>query len=106
MGACTPEQRAACPLSNHYTDTHHLAFPRRDYNKGVDKQWRELSINKLEICRGLHNAIHATGYEPGKPSREEMAQEIWLGAITTRAVDELDHQLTIGQELMMGQDVA
>lgn len=99
-GACTPEQRAACPLVNHYTDTHHLAFPRPDYNKGILKQWRELPINKLEICRGLHNAIHASGYEPEKPPRAEMAQEIWGGAITDRVLDELDDQLRIGYDVM------
>lgn len=99
-GLCSAEQVAACPLQQHLTDTHHLAYPRRQYVKGIDKLWRELSINKIQICRALHNAIHASGYIPEKPAREEMAQEAWLGALTERSIGELDHQLEVGHELI------
>jgi len=83
----------------HFQDTHHTAYPRRDYRTAVEKRWRELPVNKIQICRGLHDAIHASGYIPAKPSRDEMLAEVW-GADTGRAQSELEKQLFIGSLLL------
>lgn len=104
-GHCTPEQQERCPLYQHFQDTHHLAYPRSDYRTGVEKRWRELDFNKVSICRGLHNAIHESGYLPEKPTREEMLTEIWTKDIPERATREADLQQFIGRNFMNG-DVA
>lgn len=104
-GHCTPEQKALCPLYEHYTDTHHLVFPRNNYQSGIERRWRELDFNKENICRGLHNAIHESGYIPEKPSRDEMLSEIWAKEVPERAIRERSLQEFIGRNFMNG-DVA
>jgi hypothetical protein len=98
---CTPEQMAACPLQRHFKDIHHLAYPRNQYKTTLEKHWRDLPVNKTNICRGLHDAIHASGYVPEKPSRQDMASEIWEQG-SQRATDELNRQLAIGMKALEG----
>ena len=57
-------------------DIHHEYWPKADYKTSVEKEFRELEINKEFICRALHNAIHARNRQSDKPSRATM-----LGAI-------------------------
>jgi hypothetical protein len=94
--SCTPEQREACPLVRHFEDTHHLAYPRRDYKTAVEKRWRELPERKVEICRWLHQNIHASGYLPAKPDREDMLTDIWAEQPSQAATSERDKQLFLG----------
>lgn len=86
-----------------HTDVHHLAYPASDYKTRVERQWRELPINKVQLCRALHDAIHASGYVPEKPFRQEMASEMWNGAITERSQSELDHQLALGELVLKAE---
>lgn len=107
-GHCSPEQRAVCPilLEGCFTDTHHLSFGPEDIAlRAISKvycKWRELPINKTNGPRCWHKAIHASGYQPEIPSREQQLAEIW-GADTGRAESELNKQLFLGN-LMLERD--
>lgn len=57
-------------------DVHHRIFPRRFYDKGIAKVFRELDENKVLICRALHEEIHATGQPPEMPTAEVMQEAI------------------------------
>lgn len=74
------ENRESCPYqySGCFEDTHHLMWPKRDYKTPVERRYRELPENKVQLCRDLHDLEH---YQepPEKPSREEM-----LGALSIR----------------------
>lgn len=101
-GLCSPEQQGACPLIKcRGTDRHHLAFPDSAYRSPIEKEWRVQPYNKIQIPRCVHNAIHASGYRPDKPSRQEMASEIWEQG-SQRAAEELNRQLAIGSKALEG----
>lgn len=73
-----------CPSANEqcryapdcYADTHHLYWPRRRYTAGVEKAFRDLPENKVELCRAEHSDLHAREKPPEKPSRSEMIEAI------------------------------
>ena len=75
-GECTPEQKMECPLAHHFTDEHHLYFPRSDYKQPVEKSFRNLPDNTVQLCRNEHNELHATEEPPEKPSIQYMAESI------------------------------
>lgn len=102
---CSPEQKAACPLrqKNCFRDTHHLGFEARNYQTKVEREWRDKQFNKIDIPRCVHNAIHNSGYEPEKPPREVMLEEIYADKIPLRAIQERTNQLAIGQAVMQGE---
>ena len=79
-GEC-PNPRPDCKyaeLGGCFSDTHHLFYPRRDYRRPTERDFRELPENKEQLCRAEHDERHATELPPEKPSRVEM-----LGAIAT-----------------------
>jgi hypothetical protein len=57
-------------------DTHHLYWPRRNYIDPVAKKFRELVINKVVVCRQIHDDIHATQKPPKKPNRNQMLEAL------------------------------
>lgn len=57
-------------------DTHHLFYPRRAYRSGVEKRFRRLAINVVEMCVNDHRELHATQEPPVKPSRDEMLEAL------------------------------
>lgn len=73
---CPPEMRERCPIfeleGECYEDKHHLYWPSSDYNGRVDKEFRQLEVNKMDICRWLHNTLHAVALPPEKPTRSVM----------------------------------
>lgn len=75
-GKCTPEQMEVCPLRRHFSDLHHTYYPRSEYRTKVEKEFRELPENKVQLCRNEHQEIHATEPDPVKPSREYMIAAI------------------------------
>lgn len=85
---CTPEQIAACPLQQHFADTHHLAYPKKKYRGQLEKTYRELPINKVQLCRYEHQEIHALDLNPPKPSRAEMLSAIASQLIRMSGDDE------------------
>lgn len=103
-GACSPEQRADCPLLQCVgTDKHHTEYPANAYRTKVEKTFRNLPFNKLQIPRCVHNAIHASGYVPEKPTRDEMLSEIWNNDAEnppSRSMVERETQLLIGRSAL------
>jgi len=55
-----------------FEDVHHKFWPKREYTTSLEKEFRELDINKVLGCRALHNELHAVEPPPNKPSRETM----------------------------------
>jgi hypothetical protein len=70
------KQSNYCPLKKPYSDTHHLFFPASDYQTETEKQFRDLEINKEQLCRCVHNALHRFEEPPKKPSEETMRRII------------------------------
>lgn len=78
-----PEDKTDCkykdlPIGCHQS-RHHLMWPRSDYRKEIDREYRNLPENKVYICRMLHDLIHLE-LPPEKPAREDMLQA--LGRLT------------------------
>jgi hypothetical protein len=71
-----PFESEGCPLSNTvdgcFVDTHHKQYPRSAYRTPTERRFRELDENKVDLCRAVHNEIHATEPAPIKPSLEVM----------------------------------
>lgn len=59
-----------------FEDLHHEAWPRRDYTTPLEKRFRNHVLNKVIICRAIHDDEHAQGLIPVKPTREEMRRFI------------------------------
>lgn len=71
------EQNDACKYyPNCYEDTHHLLYPSADYTTPLERLYRSLDDNKVEMCRQQHDELHRTQQPPEKPTREEMLHEI------------------------------
>lgn len=103
---CTEEQKAACPLfrKEHFADTHHLVYPASEYKDKLGEAWRERAFNKVQTARCLHNAIHASGYIPERPERDQMLHEVITTDVPRRAIEERTRQLAIGQAVMQGSE--
>ena len=98
--ACSPEQQANCPLRQHFSDRHHLAYPKYAYRTEDEQDWRELPSNKRDICRYVHDAIHASGYIPEKPTQGEMLRDLAIGRVATSEL-EYQEQLTCAAEELL-----
>ena len=70
--------RESCPKANEdckyadmkigcHSDEHHLYWPRNQYTSKMEKFFRELPENKVQLCRAEHDEIHATEKPPAKP---------------------------------------
>ena len=57
-------------------DIHHEYWPKSEYTTEVQKKFRELEVNKIFICRALHNAIHAANHASDKPNRSTMVEAL------------------------------
>lgn len=72
---CNPDWE--CPIRETEgcrEDLHHEAYPKSEYRKGVEKRFRDHVMNKVIMCRAMHNEEHAQWLIPKKPSRDEMRQ--------------------------------
>lgn len=69
-----------CPLRSSkrgcFEDVHHYAYPKRDYQTTLEKEFRELDENKVRICRQEHNDIPALESPPRKPDLETMQRAV------------------------------
>mgnify|MGYP000935048371 CR=1 FL=1 len=65
-----------CPLDKPHSDLHHDYYPSSVYKTKVEKEFRQLPINKEQLCRCIHNAIHAMERPPEKPPISYMRQVI------------------------------
>jgi len=57
-----------------FEDLHHEAFPKSAYRTALEKQFRNHVMNKVVMCRAVHDDIHAQQLLPRKGTREEMQQ--------------------------------
>jgi len=77
VGECN-QQRTDCPYLEQgcYSDTHHEFFPKHKYRTKLERAFRNLTANTVQICRAEHDEIHATIRPPKKPSRQEMKRAV------------------------------
>jgi hypothetical protein len=87
-----------------FSDDHHIFFPRKIYHTGVEKQFRALPENHLQLCRLIHDEIHSMG-APQKPTRAEMyvaiGGKVLENEYTERVLDlvqDMSDQLKIASE--------
>ena len=74
--ACPFESQHCKYSPNCYSDEHHLAWPERDYQETkIARAFRELSINRVMMCRYLHDQEHRLE-PPEMPSEPEMIEAI------------------------------
>lgn len=77
-----PNPEEACPYftdrGSCFSDNHHLYWPRVDYRRGLEREFRELPENKQQLCRWEHDEIHATQEPPAKPSLEIIRRALGL----------------------------
>jgi len=71
---CSPNPDCKYYKSKHgcRENTHHIFYPKRDYQTPVEKDFRELPENKVALCMVEHEEIHRTERPPQKPDRDEM----------------------------------
>lgn len=71
---CTPSEDCKYRETGCREDTHHIYYPRHAYKDSVSRAFRELAVNKVVVCRSVHDEIHADPTVPKKPTRNEMLQ--------------------------------
>lgn len=78
MGEYFPcSQNSDCPIKGCPTeDEHHLFWPGNEYQGTLEKTFRNLPDNKVDICRRLHEWIHKVEPIPEKPDHEQMRKTI------------------------------
>lgn len=82
MEAIPCEPNDACKYAPHcFTSIHHLYWPARDYTTPLERLYRSLDENKIEMCREVHDRLHALEQPPEKPTREEMLHELGYAMI-------------------------
>lgn len=77
---CPAANTTVCPIYQQegecYEDRHHIYWPSSEYSTRTEKEFRQLEVNKITICRWLHNTIHAVVLPPEHPSVPEMRRTI------------------------------
>ena len=57
---------------------HHLYWPRRDYQTQLERRFRSLPWNKIDMPVDAHELIHRYAPPPAKPPEEMLsAVEMW-----------------------------
>lgn len=59
-----------------HTSKHHLWWPRRDYKTDIERRFRGLPCNVVELQHDTHLLIHEYQEPPTKPLPMEMARAI------------------------------
>lgn len=57
-----------------FEDLHHEAYPKSDYRTGLEKRFRNHVMNKVIMCRAMHDEEHAQRLIPKKGTPAEMRQ--------------------------------
>lgn len=77
---CPARDTEACPIFQHegecYEDKHHIYWPSSEYTSRVEKQFRQLEVNKVMVCRWIHNHLHGITLPPARPTAAEMRKAI------------------------------
>lgn len=76
-GKC-PEPREDCRYKRPFSDNHHQYYPRAEYEAAgtIEARWRDLGKNCLQLCRCVHDDIHANDMPPEMPDREQMVDDL------------------------------
>lgn len=70
LGPCINPERPGCLYRR--SIGHHLYWPKRAYETDLEKAFRNLPENIVQMCRCAEQMIHDTMRPPKKPSVEEM----------------------------------
>jgi len=70
------EAPGMCRYPEPYQDNHHIFYEARDYQTSVERKFRNLGCNMIEICRCKHDEIHALEEKPDKPEVADMIEAI------------------------------
>ena len=73
---CDPITRSQCPRAKHFKNTQHIYRPESDYQTDLEKRFRNLGENTIEMCAFKHCIDDTTLPEPEKPSEEYMRWRI------------------------------
>jgi hypothetical protein len=77
---CPAANTPVCPIYQQegecFEDRHHKYWPSDEYSSRTEKQFRQLEVNKVDICRWLHNTIHAVALPPEHPTVAVMRKAI------------------------------
>lgn len=74
---------------------HHLYWPRREYQTDLERRFRTLPWNKIEMPVAAHELLHRLAPPPRKPAIEEM-----LAAVETFELKERQRR---AQQLMLAR---
>lgn len=70
---CNPEIPCKYRVEDEcFEDIHHEAYPKPEYRTKLEKKFRNHVMNKVLICRAMHDEEHAQMLPPKKGSPEEM----------------------------------
>lgn len=70
---CQPSPDCPNFTSGCFEDTHHAYWPKTEYRTKLERTFRNLEVNKEEMCRAQHAELHATEQPPEKPTWDFMA---------------------------------
>lgn len=77
---CPMRDTEHCPIylqeGECYEDKHHIYWPSSEYTSRAEKQFRVLGSNIIQMCRFIHNTVHAVSPPPEMPSPAEMKAEV------------------------------
>ena len=75
---CQPTMECPYRLRNGgcHEDTHHQFYPDNQYHGTLERTFKNLPRFMIEVCRRLHDDIHATEPTPVKPDRDYMRAQI------------------------------
>jgi hypothetical protein len=79
MARACPTPREGCPYVDAGTchlSEHHEYYPANEYKSELEKAFRTLPMNIVELRRCDHDDVHRTQEPPEKPRVEEMAKAI------------------------------
>jgi len=74
---CPPELQEKCPLKNHFMNVHHRYWPAYMYRTQLEREFRDLEVNKDRICSYEHAMIHHEEQPPIKPSVQTMMEAVY-----------------------------
>lgn len=76
---CPEPNKPGCKYAGRcFSDWHHEYWPRADYEEAgtIERRWRNLGKNGVQLCRMEHDERHATQEPPEMPSRDAMIDDL------------------------------
>lgn len=72
ISECASPDWEYCDVRKRRADSHHLYWPANKYITPLETAFRELEVNKVQMCQCLHRELHKEMFPPKKPSVSEM----------------------------------